>query len=97
MKEQTPTEHPHPGQALLSELEDLGFSQAGFARYIGVPPEAVVELCKKQAPITATLACKIGRALGTTPMQWLELQLNYDLAQVDKDEYEHIKQLGAES
>ncbi len=97
MNEYNPEDYPHPGKALLTELEDLGFSQAGFARYVGVSTEDIVELCSQSCSLSATLACKISRALGTTPRQWLELQLNYDLARVPKDDYEQIKPLGSDT
>ncbi len=87
---------PHPGEVLRKELEEIGLSHAGLARYIGSDAETITQLCQCQIEMTPVIACKIARALGTSPRQWLELQINYNLARVDKNQYESIKPLGAE-
>lgn len=89
-----PNDYPHPGEVLLKELEEIGFSQRGFARYIDVPPEDIEALCSKRASMTALLAIKISRALGGGPRKWVELQMSYDLVRVDSSLYEHIRPLG---
>ena len=89
-----PAEHPHPGEALLAELEEIGFSQRGFARYIDVPPEDIEALCSKSSPMTALLALKVSRALGGSPRRWLELQMNFDLLRIDPSNYDAIRPRG---
>ena len=95
MNQYNPDDYPHPGSVLLTELEDIGFSQNGFARYIGVEPSVIEGLCSEQAELTAILALRIARALGTSPRKWLELQMNYSLVHTPKEEYDHIKPLGS--
>ena len=69
----------HPGNFLLENLEELGITQYRLARAIGVPPRRINEIVHGRRSITADTALRIGRALGTTPEFWLNLQGHYDL------------------
>ena len=69
----------HPGHFLLESLEDLGITQYRLAKTIGVPPRRINEIVHGRRSITADTALRIGRALGTTPEFWLNLQRHYDL------------------
>jgi len=90
-----PKDFPHPGKALLAELEDIGLSMGTLAKYIGASPELIAEVISGQASMSPALACKISAALGGAPRKWLEMQMNHDLARVDKSEYENIVLLGS--
>jgi addiction module HigA family antidote len=69
----------HPGEFLAETLEELGFSQAAFARTIGVSPMRISHVIKGARPVTAELALLFGRALNQSPQYWLNLQADYDL------------------
>ena len=69
----------HPGEFLAETLHELGFSQAQFARAIGVSPMRVSHVDNRTRPVTAELALLFGRALGQSPQYWLNLQAAYDL------------------
>jgi addiction module HigA family antidote len=69
----------HPGEFLRETLEQLGVSQAQFARAVGVSPMRISHLVKGARPVTAELALLFGRALGQSPQYWLNLQAAYDL------------------
>jgi len=69
----------HPGEHLAEMLAELGISQYRLARTIGVPPRRINEIVHGRRSITADTALRIGRALGTTPEFWLNLQRMYDL------------------
>ena len=69
----------HPGEFLRETLEELGVSQAQFARAIGVSPMRISHVVKGGRPVTAELALLFGRALGQSPQYWLNLQATYDL------------------
>lgn len=69
----------HPGEFLAEILEELGMSQAGFSRAIGVSPMRVSHVVKGSRPVTAELALLFGRAFDQTPQYWLNLQADYDL------------------
>ncbi len=68
-----------PGEFLLETLEELGVSQAQFARTVGVSPMRISHVAKGTHPVTAELALLFGRALGQSPQYWLNLQATYDL------------------
>ena len=69
----------HPGEFLAEILQELGISQARFARVIGVSPMRVSHVVNGTRPVTAELALRFGRALGQSPQYWLNLQASYDL------------------
>lgn len=69
----------HPGEFLKEALEELGTSQAEFARVIRVSPMRVSHVINGTRPVTAELALLIGRAFGQSPQYWLNLQAAYDL------------------
>jgi addiction module HigA family antidote len=69
----------HPGEFLAEILEELGVSQAEFARAIGVSPMRVSHVMKGTRPVTAELALLFGRAFDQSPRYWLNLQAAYDL------------------
>ena len=69
----------HPGEHLQEIIEELGISQYRLAKTIGVPPIRINAIIKRRRSITADTALRIGRALGTTPDYWLNLQRMYDI------------------
>ena len=69
----------HPGEHLQEIIEELGISQYRLAKTIGVPPIRINAIIKQRRSITADTALRIGRALGTSPDYWLNLQRMYDL------------------
>jgi antitoxin HigA-1 len=69
----------HPGAFLREILDELGLSQAQFARAIGVSSMRVSHVVRGTRPVTAELALLLGRALGQSPQYWLNLQGTYDL------------------
>ncbi len=69
----------HPGGFLGEILEEMGISQAGLARSIGVSPMRISHVLKGTRPVTAELALLLGRAFGQSPQYWLNLQASYDL------------------
>lgn len=69
----------HPGEFLAETLEELGLSQAAFARIVGVSPMRISHVIKGARPVTAELALRFGRAFDQSPQYWLNLQAAYDL------------------
>lgn len=69
----------HPGEFLAETLQELGISQARFARAIGVSPMRISHVVNGTRPVSAELALRIGRALRQSPQYWLNLQTMYDL------------------
>ena len=60
-------------------LEELGISRYRLAKAIGVPPIRINDIVHCRRSITADTALRIGKALGTSPEFWLNLQRMYDL------------------
>ena len=75
----------HPGEFLKEALEELGASQAKFARAIGVAPMRISHIVKGARPVTAELALLFGRAFGQSPQYWLNLQSAYDLKTAERE------------
>jgi addiction module HigA family antidote len=69
----------HPGSFLRDDLEALNMSARRFGEHIGMPHNAVTEIMNGQRSVTAQMAIRLGKALGTTPEYWLNLQTIYDL------------------
>jgi antitoxin HigA-1 len=75
----------HPGEFLREALEELGTSQAEFARAIGVSPMRISHIVKGSRPVTAELALLFGRAFVQSPQYWLNLQAAYDLKTAERE------------
>jgi antitoxin HigA-1 len=73
----------HPGEFLAETLQELGISQAQFARAIGVSPMRISHVVNGTRPVTAELALLFGRALEQSPQYWLNLQTAYDLKKTE--------------
>jgi addiction module HigA family antidote len=86
----------HPGEVLDDILDDLGVTQAEFAKIIGVSRSRVNQIIQGHRPVTVDMAFRIGTALGNGPQLWLNLQQKVDLwdaLQTHKEEYGKIKPL----
>lgn len=70
----------HPGEVLQEEfLEPLGLTAGKLAEAIHVTPARIYEIVSGRRGITANTAMRLGRAFGTTPYMWMNLQNIYDL------------------
>jgi len=70
-----------PGSVLRIEIEEiLGISQDQLAAAMGVSRLTVNEIVNEKRTVTAEMALKLSRALGTDPQFWLNLQQDLDLS-----------------
>ena len=74
----------HPGEILKDELEELGVSQAAFARQIDVPPNRVSHIIAGKRSVTGDSALRFGHWFGVEPQFWLNLQSQFDLATAER-------------
>ncbi|EKD37585.1 MAG: XRE family plasmid maintenance system antidote protein [uncultured bacterium] len=74
----------HPGRFLKEILEELGTSQAEFARQTGVSSMRISHIVNGVRPVTAETALLFGRAFGQSAEYWLNLQAAYDLETAEK-------------
>ena len=76
---------PHPG-AILRELclTPLGLTVTAAADGLGVTRKALSELLNGHSGISPEMAIRLSKAFGGSPAAWLKMQVDYDLAQVEK-------------
>ena len=71
---------PHPGESLkMLYVKPLGLTVAAMADRLGVARQAVSRIINGHAGISAEMALRLARVLGTTPELWVNKQRNYDL------------------
>ena len=70
----------HPGAILLEEfLKPLNLSAGALAKACGLPRTRIERIAAETVGVTADTALRLGKALGTTPELWLNLQTDYDV------------------
>ncbi len=72
----------HPGAILKEELEARGVSAAFLAHKLHVPPQRIQDLVRGQRAVTPDTALRLGRYFGNEAEFWMNLQVNFDLAEV---------------
>jgi antitoxin HigA-1 len=88
----------HPGAVLSDCLPDAGLTAVEFADRLGVSRRAFKGVLDERRPVTADLAHRLSRALGTSPELWLRLQQAVDLwdaLRENKGEYDRIRPIRA--
>ena len=81
----------HPGEFLSDILTDRGITQSRLAKHIGVEPGVINLICRGKRGISATMAKKIARALGTEPELWVNLQSSYDLTAAEDPNFGRLR------
>ena len=77
---------PHPGRIVLQEcIEPLGLSITKAAEGLGVTRNTLSRLIHGHHGISPEMALRLAKAFGGSPESWLRLQLNYDLARLERD------------
>lgn len=70
----------HPGEVLREEfLMPLNLSAGALAKRMSLPRTRIERIAAEEVGISADTALRLGKALGTTPQLWLNLQTDYDL------------------
>ncbi len=75
---------PHPGRLIKDEIEGLGLSVAQAAKGLGVTRQQLYRVINGECGISAEMAVRLERGIGSSAATWLRMQMNYDLAQVQK-------------
>jgi addiction module HigA family antidote len=55
------------------------------ARHLGVTRQALNNLVNEKSGISREMSIRLSKAFGSSPEMWLGLQLQYDLAEAEKD------------
>ena len=72
----------HPGDIIRDCLDELGVNVTESAKALGVTRAALSRVLNRKAAVSAEMAVRLEKAIGSSAGFWLRLQLNYDLAQV---------------
>lgn len=74
---------PHPGEILRDlYLEPLELTVTQAAAGLGVTRKTLSLLLNGHAGISPEMAVRLSKAFGRTAESWLQLQMQYDLAQI---------------
>jgi addiction module HigA family antidote len=77
----------HPGAVLLSDfIEPMGITRYRVAKSIGVQQRRIDEICAGARGITADTAVRLGLAFDVDPQFWLNLQAQYDIEVIRRDQ-----------
>jgi len=86
---------PSPGEILKDCIDDLGISAVRLSRATHIPASRITEILKGRRGVTVDTALRLGRALGTTPGYWLNLQQSYDLRRANSEPLSEVEVLVA--
>jgi addiction module HigA family antidote len=76
---------PHPGEIIRDLcLKPLGLTITKAAQGLGVTRKTLSLLLNGHAGISPEMAVRLSQAFGRTPESWLYLQVQYDIAQVQR-------------
>ena len=71
----------HPGTIVREDcLAETGLSVTEAARKLGVGRQALSNLINEKSSVSIEMAYRLSKAFGSTPAQWLRMQLAFDLA-----------------
>lgn len=74
----------HPGEILREEfLAPLGKSANALAMDLHVPAPRINDIVRERRGVTPDTALRLARYFDTTPQFWMNLQISYDLKQVE--------------
>ncbi|WP_197494404.1 HigA family addiction module antitoxin [Gallibacterium genomosp. 3] len=79
----------HPGEVLREYLDGISVTEA--AEKLGVSRVALSRVLNGKAAISAEMAIRLGQALNTAPIFWLNMQSEYDLWQIEQRCNIHIQ------
>lgn len=85
---------PHPGEVLREYLpEHLTINEV--AEKLGVTRQALSAVLNGRAGVSAEMALRLSKALGTSADLWLGLQMQFDLWQVRSRPQPRVQRLAA--
>lgn len=84
----------HPGTILREEyFEPLGITQSEAAKATGIPQSRLSEILAGRRSITVDTAVRLGRYFGVDPTNWLNLQTQYDIDEVERTYRAELKRI----
>jgi addiction module HigA family antidote len=82
-----PMKNPaHPGELVRHDcLEPLGLTITEAAKALNVTRQTLNNLVNKKSGISPEMAVRLSKVFNGSPEFWMRLQLNYDLAQIERN------------
>lgn len=78
---------PHPGEVIKHQyIAPLGLTITQAAEGLGITRKTLSLLLNGHAGISPEMAVRLSKAFGRSPESWMQLQVQYDLAQVIANE-----------
>ena len=74
----------HPGRIVRSAIDDLELSVTDAAHMLNVSRPTLSNMINGHAGISAEMAVRLSKAVGSTPGFWLRLQMNDGLAKIEE-------------
>jgi addiction module HigA family antidote len=79
----------HPGEILLEDfMKPMGITARKLSADIDVSPSRISEIVNGARPVTADTALRLGIYFGMEPRFWLNLQSEYDMRVVAREQQE---------
>jgi antitoxin HigA-1 len=77
---------PHPGRIVRQEcIEPLGLTVKEAALRLGVTRQTLNNLVNGKSGISPEMSIRLSKAFGSSPEVWLGLQMEYDLAEAERN------------
>lgn len=81
----------HPGSVLLADfIEPMGVTRYRVAKALGVQQRRIDEICAGNRGISPDTAVRLGLAFGIDPQFWLNLQAQYDIEVIQREQGEQL-------
>lgn len=75
---------PHPGELIADNLAELRVSVKAAAEALGVTRQQLHKLLAGRNAISPEMAVRLEKAIGSTADTWLRMQMDYDLAHINR-------------
>ena len=86
---------PHPGEVLKELYLPAGMAVSEAAKKLGVSRQTLSAIINGRAGISADMALRLSKALGTSADLWLKMQIKHDLWQAKRNPPKGVQQLAA--
>ena len=73
----------HPGELIGAAIDEMNVTVVDAASALGVSRQQLHNIISGRSAVTAEMAVRLERAIGSTAETWLRMQMNYDLAHVE--------------
>ena len=85
---------PHPGAVLQDYLPE-GLSMSDAAQKLAISRQSLSVIINGRTGISAEMAMRLSKALGTSADLWLGMQMQYDLWQAKRNPPKGVQKLAA--